>query len=163
MNRPLVLDPASGGRMFYFNKNDPRVLFGDIRVMPPTELVDGRTFAVEPDQVMDFTDLPFDDNTFNLVVFDPPHCIGAGGTGWLAKKYGVLDKTRWREDLTLGFAECFRVLAPGGTLIFKWAEDSIALRDILSCTPIAPLFGNRQPKKLGTHWIVWVKVGDRDA
>lgn len=27
----LVLDPASGSRMMYFDKTDDRVLFGDIR------------------------------------------------------------------------------------------------------------------------------------
>ena len=29
MSLPIVLDPASGSRMFYFDKEDPRVLFGD--------------------------------------------------------------------------------------------------------------------------------------
>lgn len=53
MALPQVLDPASSARMMWFDKKDPRALFGDIE--PRTvELCDGRGFAVDPDQVMDF-------------------------------------------------------------------------------------------------------------
>lgn len=66
-----ILDPASGGRMFYFDKQDPRVLFGDNRVFSGT-LCDGRTFSVEPDEVIDFRNMPYKDEVFNLIIFDPP-------------------------------------------------------------------------------------------
>ena len=39
---------------------------------------------IAPDLLADFTDLPFPDNTFALVVFDPPHFERNGATGWLA-------------------------------------------------------------------------------
>ena len=39
-NKP-ILDACCGGKMFYFDKNDPRVLFQDIRVIDTT-LCDGR-------------------------------------------------------------------------------------------------------------------------
>lgn len=55
------------------------------------------------------------------------------------------------------FTECFRVLQPGGILILKWNETQIAVSQILELTPQKPLFGNRQPKQTGTHWIVWMK------
>ena len=43
-----ILDACCGGRMFYFNKDDERVLFQDIRNIETT-LCDGRKFAVNPD------------------------------------------------------------------------------------------------------------------
>lgn len=48
-----VLDPASSGRMFWFDKHDTRVLFGDIRD-ESWELCDGRRFDVKPDMEMDY-------------------------------------------------------------------------------------------------------------
>jgi hypothetical protein len=67
-----VLDPACGGRKFYFDKNNPIVLFGDIRDESYVQC-DYRTLDVHPDQKMDFRSLPFKDNSFYLVMFDPPH------------------------------------------------------------------------------------------
>ena len=81
MSEPLVLDPASGSRMMYFDKTDDRVLFGDIRTESHV-LCDGRALNIEPDMEMDFRSLPFDDGTFRVVVFDPPH-LGPGCRGLL--------------------------------------------------------------------------------
>lgn len=72
-----VLDPACGGRMFWFDKSDDRVLFGDVRD-ESWELCDGRRFDVKPDMLMDYRDLPFPDGTFRMVVLDPPHLRNAG-------------------------------------------------------------------------------------
>ena len=107
-----VLDVCCGSRMFYFNKTDPRVLFGDIRSEMHT-LCDGRTLNITPDQIMDFRALPFADDSFQVVIFDPPHLRKAGEKSWLRKKYGILSDN-WESDLRQGFAECFRVLAKGG-------------------------------------------------
>ena len=121
-----------------------------------TVLCDGRTLEVNPDILMDFTKMPFDDNTFYLVVFDPPHLEKAGDKSWLVKKYGKLGQ-RWQEDLKQGFAECFRVLKPNGTLIFKWNETQIKVKDILSLTPYKPLFGHVTKRHGGTHWFTFMK------
>lgn len=91
---------------------------------------------------------------FNLVVFDPPHLLRAGETGWLFAKYGRLNDT-WKEDLRQGFAECWRCLRNGGTLIFKWNEEQIPISEVLKLAPAKPLLGNRSGKK--THWIVFYK------
>lgn len=155
MSEPMVLDPASGGRMMYFDKADPRVLFGDIRD-ESWELCDGRRFDVHPDRLMDYRSLPFADGAFRLVVFDPPHLEHGGDKSYMVRKYGRLPKD-WRDGLAKGFRECFRVLSPGGVLIFKWNETQIPVSQVLACAPCRPLFGNRQPKQTGTHWIVWVK------
>jgi SAM-dependent methyltransferase len=150
-----ILDPASGGRMFWFNKRDTRVLFGDVRD-ESWELCDGRRFEVRPDRVMDYRDLPFPDGSFRLVVLDPPHLDNASPTAYMAKKYGRLTE-HWHSDFKSMFSECFRVLEPNGILIFKWNETRIHLSEVLSLTDERPLFGNRQPKQTGTHWVVWMK------
>lgn len=159
-----VLDPCCGSRMFWFNRNDDRAVFGDIR--EETHLLKDksskggfRELIIAPDVLMDFRALPFGDATFPLVVFDPPHLVRNGSTGWLAKKYGKLGDD-WRDDLRAGFAECFRVLRPAGTLIFKWNETDVKVAELLALTDQKPLFGNRCGKAAKSHWIVFIKPGD---
>lgn len=147
-----ILDACCGSRMFWFDKDNPDVMFMDHRKYYE-ELSTGHVINVDPDIVADFRDMPFDDNEFDLVVFDPPHLIHAGESSWLAKKYGRLDEL-WPEDIRQGFAECMRVLRPSGTLIFKWNEDQIPLADVLEAIGEPPLFGNKRSK---THWLVFMK------
>lgn len=156
MSLPPVLDPASGSRMFYFDHEDERVLFGDIRSEQHV-LCDGRALNINPDAYTDFRSLPFDDESFRVVVFDPPHLVNTGPKSWQAAKYGRLGKDTWRDDLAAGFAECFRVLKPEGVLIFKWAEVQIKVREILALTPHSPLIGHISGKAANTHWITWIK------
>lgn len=139
--------------MFWFDKNDTRAIFADNRIVEES-LCDGRLLKIAPDIVADFRKMPFESESFYLVVFDPPHLINAGEGAWLAKKYGKLDNQAWQEDLRKGFAECFRVLKLNGVLIFKWNEEQIKLRDVLKLTSNKPLFGNRRAK---THWVVFIK------
>ena len=143
--------------MMWFDKDDPRATFGDIRT-ETRDLCDGRVLTVDPDVVMDFRDMPFPDDTFHLVVFDPPHLERLGKDSWTAAKYGQL-LPGWRDDLRLGFAECFRVLKPGGTLIFKWNEDQIPVSEVLALTPEKPLFGHKSGRLSKTHWIAFIKDG----
>lgn len=168
-----ILDVCCGGKMFYFDKNDPRVLFQDIRSVETT-LCDGRKFEVKPDVVGDFRSMEFDDETFSLVVFDPPHLIRNVGkskfadiygslnpkskcSGWQTIKYGALGNTDWQETLRLGFAECFRVLKKNGFLIFKWSEIDIPVSKILKLTDRKPVFGHRVGRLNKTHWILFMK------
>ncbi len=157
-----VLDACCGSRMFWFDREDERAVFMDTR-QESHELKDksskggSRMLVVDPDMRADFTALPFANESFSLVVFDPPHLIGNGRSGWLAKKYGKLE-VNWRDDLRAGFAECFRVLKGDGTLVFKWSEEDIAVSQIVSLTPYKPLFGNRCGKRAKSHWIVFLKA-----
>lgn len=150
-----VLDVTCGSRMMWFDKNDPRATFTDMR-QEKKELCDGRNLTVSPDVLADFRDLPFPDNAYRLVVFDPPHLERLGKSSWTRAKYGALFPT-WRDDFTAGFAECFRVLKPGGVLIFKWNETQIPLSEVLALTPEAPLFGHRSGKHARTHWVAFIK------
>ena len=147
-----ILDVCCGSRMFWFDKQDKHTIFMDNRVLHDT-LCDGRKLDIEPDIIGDFRDIPFEDNTFNMVVFDPPHLLKAGENSWLAKKYGKLSDD-WSNDLRIGFKECMRVLKPNGTLIFKWNEQQIKLKEILKAIDYKPLFGN---KRADTHWLVFMK------
>lgn len=156
MQTPPVLDPASGSRMFYFDKQDERVLFGDIRSEQHV-LCDGRALNINPDAMTDFRDLPFNDDMFSVVIFDPPHLVNAGPRSWMAAKYGKLDPDTWEDDLRAGFAECFRVLKSNGVLIFKWAEVQITVSRILALTEHKPLIGHKSGKQQGTHWITFLK------
>lgn len=105
---------------------------------------------------MDFTQMPFDDEMFNLVVFDPPHLNKLGQNTWMAKKYGVL-AYHWRDDIRDGFKECFRVLKPGGVLVFKWNEIQVKISDVEPFFPTKPLFGHTSGKHGRTKWITFIK------
>ncbi len=151
-----ILDVCCGSKMFWFDKNNPNVTFMDNRILHDT-LCDGRKIDVEPDIIGDFRNIPFNDNTYDLVVFDPPHLFKVGDNSWLAKKYGKLNPNTWQDDLSKGFNECMRVLKPCGTLVFKWNEEQVKLKDVLSCFNATPLFGNKRSK---THWLVFIKVNE---
>ncbi|EBF5125609.1 class I SAM-dependent methyltransferase [Listeria monocytogenes] len=138
--------------MFWFNKQHPDAIYMDNRELDTT-LCDGRKLVVKPDILGDFRDMPFSDETFYMVIFDPPHLLKAGKDSWLGKKYGILGQ-QWEQDISKGFNECMRVLKPNGTLIFKWNEDQIKLSEILKVIGHEPLIGNRRSK---THWLVFMK------
>lgn len=151
-----ILDVCCGSRMMHFDRKNKNVVFGDIRTEKHI-LCDGRALDVTPDIEIDFRSIPFKDEQFNLVVFDPPHLIKVGDKSWLALKYGKLGQD-WKEDLTKGFTECFRVLAKGGVLIFKWNETQIKVSEILELTDQNPVFGHISGKRANTHWITFMKM-----
>lgn len=147
--------------MFWFDRKDSRAVFVDKRreshmLTDSSSKGGARSLVIDPDIQADFTALPFPDESFSLVIFDPPHLVRAGKKSWLAKKYGKLGAD-WRDELRLGFVECFRVLKPHGTLIFKWNENDIPVSQILSLADAKPLFGNRCGRAAKSHWIVYLK------
>ena len=147
-----ILDACCGSRMFWFDKNNPAVVFMDNRELDDV-LCDGRKLIIKPDVLADFRAIPYPDNTFKLVVFDPPHLLNVGRTSWMAKKYGMLQDT-WKKDIKKGFDECMRVLDEYGVLVFKWNEEQITIKEIMQTIGEKPLFGNRRSK---THWMVFMK------
>ena len=147
-----ILDVCCGSRMFWFDKENPDTIFADNREVETT-LCDGRKLLIKPDIKMDFRNMPFEDNVFKVIVFDPPHLKQAGSESCLAKKYGVLPKD-WKTYLKAGFDECMRVLEPDGILIFKWNEEQIKLNDVLKEFGKKPLLGDQRGK---TRWIVFMK------
>ena len=103
-------------------------------------------------------ELSGDDETFDMVVFDPPHLTTLGDNSYLAKIYGRLKKETWQEDIRKGFTECFRVLKPKGVLIFKWNEYEIPVSKVLKLTDQQPLLGHPSGKQQKTHWLTFMKL-----
>ena len=154
-----ILDACCGSRMFWFDKHNPHVLYVDKRreVLTAKDRDKIRTIEVNPDVVADFTHLPFNDNSFYMVVFDPPHLKNLGDTSWMAKKYGKLPQN-WKEVIRKGFDECMRVLKPHGTLVFKWNENQIKVSEVLSLIPYEPLFGHTTGRQSKTIWMCFMKL-----
>ena len=157
-----ILDVTCGCRTIWFNKDHPNAIYCDKRE-EHMECAFGKArtsvhqLHVSPDIVCDFTCLPFEDNSFSLVVFDPPHLTGAKETAWLVKKYGKLD-SNWPSMLHDGFMECMRVLKPDGVLIFKWSEYDIPAENVWKAIGQKPLFGHHSGKKSKTFWACFMKL-----
>lgn len=158
-----ILDVTCGSRTIWFDKNYPAAIYCDKRNEENVEFwksMDGnatRTLTVNPDIVCDFTALPFDDNSFALVVFDPPHLKKVSETAWLCKKYGKLGED-WPQMLHDGFRECMRVLKPDGVLIFKWNEYDIPAAEVWEALGQKPLFGHHSGKQSKTFWACFMKL-----
>lgn len=146
----------------WFNKQDARAVFVDRRdeehEKPRACRKNVTRIEIKPDILADFSALPFANDSFHMVVMDPPHYTEKkAGKGHILKHYGCLFPG-WQKMISEGFRECFRVLKPGGTFIFKWCEVEIPLRDILALTPEQPLFGNRTGRRGNTHWVAFIKT-----
>ena len=157
-----ILDVTCGSRSIWFNKNHPLAVYLDRRDEEYVETFGAtnstRHTIIHPDVVADFTDLPFEDNTFSLVVFDPPHRWGLKDS-WFLKRYGTYDSLEeMLDNITKGFAECMRVLKPDGVLVFKWSEVQIPTSEIIKAFGHQPLFGHRSGKKSNTNWLCFMKA-----
>ena len=151
-----ILDVCCGGKMFYFDKDNKSVLFCDKRYFETKfNKVGGEgLFSVKPDMIVDFKFLPFKDESFCLVIFDPPHIIHGSEKSFMVQKYGLLPKN-YKEELAKGFEECMRVLKRNGTLIFKWSETQIKLSEIIKCFKKEPLIAQKSSKT--SHFCVFFK------
>ena len=106
-----ILDACCGGKMFYFDKNDPAFCFKTYAVRKQL----GRTFTVKPDVVGDFTSMDFPDNTFSMVVFDRHTCVGGERTPKRSRQVSnkpsmahseLIGKTPWPRASLNVFAFC---------------------------------------------------------
>lgn len=159
-NKKFILDACCGGRCFWFDKSNPHVLFIDNRQANKGHIGHGYNpnHEVKPDLIMDFRHLNLEDNTFNLVVFDPPHLFNQKESSIMGKKFGSLCKQTWKKDLKEGFDECWRVLKDKGILIFKWNAVHISFNDVLALFPVKPLFGHKTAKHGRTIWWCFMKI-----
>lgn len=156
----MILDACCSARSMWFNKQHPNAIYMDIR--KENLIVHNRKWNVNPDILGDFRNMPFEDNTFKLVVFDPPHMINITPDAIMAKKYGKLFAS-WETDIKAGFNECMRVLEPNGILIFKWNEANIKVSKILEVLGEQPLFGHPTNKNGTTHWFCFMKILDNNV
>ena len=161
----FILDATAGFRMMWFNKHHPNALYLDQRP------------ECEPDIVGDFRDLnQFPDETFRLIVFDPPH-IPKPRSNLTAKnaefirKFGYLNAETWQSDLKRGFSELWRDLKPYGILLLKWSNKYVSSDDILRLCSETPLFYQISQtrldldgmKLLKTLWFCFMKIPEATA
>ena len=88
-----ILDMTCGGRSMWWNKENPYAVYFDQRDEEFTKVFgtdkSERHIRVHPDVIGDFRHLPFPDESFHLVVFDPPHIIQKySENAWVMKQYG---------------------------------------------------------------------------
>ena len=156
-----ILDVTCGARSIWFNKNHPSAIYFDRRDEEYEETFGAtqktRHTIIHPDVIGDFKDLPFEDNTFSLVVFDPPHRYGLKDS-WFLKRYGTYDNEKeMLDNIVRGFSECMRVLKHDGVLVFKWSEVQIPTPVIIKAIGQTPLFGHHSGKKSNTNWLCFMK------
>lgn len=151
-----ILDVCCGSKMFWYDKQEPHTTYMDIRTAVYTAMDRGteRRIEINPDIQADWKSIPFADETFDLIIFDPPHLVRAGKTSWLAKKYGTIDLMGWPHDFHCAFREIMRVLKPTGTMIFKWNEDQIPIKEVFKAFGQQPILGDMKSK---TKWSVFIR------
>jgi len=159
MKDKFILDACCGGRMMWFNKNHPHAIYVDNRTTDKG-YVDGKpNHEVKPDMIMDFKDLKFEDKSFKLVFFDPPHVFATEhNESTFIKCFGRLHKDTWKEDIKNGFDECWRVLDDYGTLVFKWSECNVPLKELIEVIQKEPLVRSMRRGLSKTHWLCFLKI-----
>jgi len=129
----------------------------DIRKEPKGFIKEQPNFEVSPDIIGDYRKTNFKDKQFKHIVWDIPHKIKKD-SGIITKKYGYLGEN-WKEDLTAGFNELWRILDDGGTLCLKFSDLDISIKTLLDLFPIKPLYGTPTKKGVNcSYWFVFVKT-----
>lgn len=156
-----ILDATSGSRSIWYQKKHPLVVFMDQRIEEYQDPRKDRYFVhrVRPMVKGQWENLPFKDETFDMIIFDPPHLIRGRQEKriHLEMKYGALYSDNWKQVIKEGVTELFRVLKPNGFFIFKWNEVNKKVDEILKLFPFKPMFGTITGQKNNTHWITFIK------
>jgi len=122
-----MLDVTAGNRMMWQDKEHPLFVFMDKNI-----------HASRPPNVFGVWEhLPFRDDSFETVFFDPPHKFNRRSGFWADPKssnyYGADIR---REKLVSGIYRGTReLLKVAKRLCFKWCDDEISLGRILSLIP----------------------------
>jgi len=128
-NKP-ILDATAGFRMMHYDKGNPEVLFMDQRA------------ECEPDHLADFKNTGLPNESFYLIIWDPPHLLHkakiANGANMI-RQFGSLETETWQTDLKEGFKELWRLLKPNGSIMFKWCTVDVSSDKVLKLFPIKPL------------------------
>lgn len=139
-----ILDMSAGNRAIWFNKHNPLCKFIDIRP------------EVNPELVMDSTNMDFHNDTFDLIVFDPPH-VNAGRKSDLSHYYGHHTTEQIRTIIKGSGKEAHRVSKSNALMAFKWGNHDMKLNKVLDLMPNwEPLFGhltrNGPTARSQTYW-----------
>ena len=126
-NAHMIKDAA---RLGYLRKDwltyDPTYGLGNFWTeWRPTKLIYDDKYTLDG---ADFRQIPFNGDTFDAVVFDPPYKLN-GTPSPEEKRYGVEVPTRWQDRMTLirdGVAECARVTKRKGFLLVKCMDQVVS-------------------------------------
>ena len=166
LTNKFILDACCGPKHFWLDKNHKNTLYIDIRKEDKGFMKTRYNRCVQPNAVLDFRNLPFKDNSFKLIVWDPPHMVTDKGLTSFVKTYGSLKPETWQSDLTRGFNELWRVLDNYGVMVFKWCESNKKTREVLALFHTKPLFGNGISKhntKTSTYWYTFMKIPEQTS
>jgi hypothetical protein len=164
MENKFILDACCGPRWMWNNKHHPNTIYIDIREEDKGFSQKDKQTEIKPDIIMDCRKLKFQDKSFKLIVFDPPHIKGKDYNSNLKKCFGYLDKDNWKVDLKKCINEMWRCLEDYGILIFKFSDCNIPFKEVLSLFPEEYLFGNtKSTSKSGhkTKWFCFMKIPKR--
>lgn len=157
MNDKFILDATAGYRMMWNNKFHPNTIFLDKRP------------EVKPDIIGSFNNIPLEDSSMKLIVFDPQFREKKHGCPkGFEKSYGELLKPDWEIDFRKAFKEFWRVLENYGILIFKWNDAKISSKRALLCFDQKPLFsqtttGTKGRKDKKTYWFCFMKIPKKES
>lgn len=122
---PLILDACIGGALMYDEwqkRLGDSFVSIDIRkgsyIQDSDKRWSAKTLEVKPVVLADLKKLPFRDNVFDSIVFDPPH-FSCGINSFLRKYYGSWDHQEVKASLKAANVEFARVLRDGGQLLLK--------------------------------------------
>lgn len=151
MSKMKILDLSAGKRAQWYNKQHPDTTYVDIRP------------EMAPDVVCDTTSLPFEDATFDLLSFDPPHmCCGPNSN--MAAQYGHWTTQQILDTVSGTAKEAHRVAKQDALLTLKWNSHDIRLERVLALMESfwEPLYGQttaiRDKHKSATTWTVFRKL-----
>lgn len=138
-----ILDMSAGNRAIWFNKTHPCATYIDIRP------------EVKPDFVVDSTKTGLADESFDLVVFDPPH-VNFGKNARMSKNYGHHTTEQIRQIIKGSGKEAHRVSKPNALMAFKWNNHDQKLPTVLKMMSEywEPLFGHmtKDGPRSQTYW-----------
>ena len=164
LKEKFILDACCGPKYMWFDKKNPNTLYIDIRREKKGYFDYRKNQEVEPDMIADFRNLPFEDKTFKLVVWDPPHLKSNKMEAGIIKTFGCLHPETWQDDLKKGFKECWRVLDDYGLLVFKFCNSQIKFKKVMELFTEKPIFGNTSSTKKGsTKWFFFMKIPEKQG
>src|SRR5690554_5638380 len=100
-----------------------------------------------PDLVADVRELPLTDQSFDLVLWDPPH-LNTGRESVFAAEYGHWTQADIYTLLSEGSRELARIAKPTCSLVLKWGGKDVPLRKVIQRMPLwRPLVGTRALRK----------------
>jgi len=169
----MILDVTVGARKIYFgwDKNLGDDLIGiDIRKGDFSREKDEHHWSkgeviIRPTVLADMRNLPFKGNSFDAIIFDPPH-MECGLSSWLGKYYGSWTQKEAIQTTRRANAEFKRVLKPGGLIILKVMPRQFRLYETLlkNFTFFLPIstyrargaYGKKFRKTEGALWAIGV-------